>query len=91
MKRLPPNVSAYKRTPEFTQDTIPAGLLKSHSTKDGVWGKIVVLDGRLRYRILEPALEELELGPESAGVVEPTVKHEVQALGAVRFYVEFFR
>jgi tellurite resistance-related uncharacterized protein len=91
MKHLPPGVSAYKRTPEFTRDTIPAGLLKSHSTKEGVWGKIVVLEGRLRYRILEPRLEELELGPESAGVVEPTIKHEVAPVGAVRFYVEFFR
>jgi tellurite resistance-related uncharacterized protein len=91
MKHLPPDVSAYKRTPEFTRETIPAGLLKSHSTKEGVWGKIVVLEGRLRYRILEPTLEELELGPGSPGVVEPTIKHEVAPVGAVRFYVEFFR
>ena len=91
MKQLPPDVAAYKRTPEFTQDTVPAGLLKSHTTKEGVWGKIVVIDGRLRYRILEPVLEEIELGPESAGVVEPTVKHEVAPVGTVRFYVEFFR
>ena len=91
MKRLPPDVTAYKRTPEFTHDTIPAGLLKSHSTKAGVWGNIVVVDGRLRYRILEPVLEEFELDPGSAGVVEPTIKHEVEPLGPVRFYVEFFR
>jgi tellurite resistance-related uncharacterized protein len=91
MKRLPANVSAYKRTPEFVDDTIPAGLLKSHSTKAGVWGKIVVIDGRLRYRILEPTLEEFVLGPGTAGIVEPTIRHEVEPVGRVRFYVEFFR
>ena len=91
MKRLPDNVAPYKRTPDFTQDTIPTGLLNSHNTKEGVWGKIVVLDGCLRYRILAPVLEEVDLGPESPGVVEPTVKHEVEPLGQVRFYVEFYR
>ena len=59
MKALPANVFPYKRTPEFTESTVPAGLLRSHDTKDGVWGKIVVLEGTLLYRILEPAREEL--------------------------------
>ncbi|WP_094556566.1 DUF1971 domain-containing protein [Synechococcus sp. 1G10] len=91
MKHIPDNVSSYRRTPNFTQDTIPIGLLHSHNTKDGVWGKIVVIEGQLRYRILDPDLEEILLGPELSGVVEPTVKHEVEPLGEVRFYVEFYR
>ena len=91
MKTLPPNVSPYKRTPEFTQSTVPAGLLRSHDTKDGVWGKIVVLEGTLLYRILEPKVEEIVLSPNRCGVVEPTVKHEVVPSTGVRFYVEFHR
>ena len=42
MKRLPAEVVPYKRTPVFEQHSVPAGLLKRHSTKAGVWGKIVV-------------------------------------------------
>ena len=91
MKGLPDDVSLYKRTPDFTTDTVPAGLLHSHNTKEGVWGKIVVLEGQLRYRILEPNLEELVLDPMTPGVVEPTIRHEVAPLGEVRFYVEFYR
>ena len=91
MKQLPDNVFSYKRTPDFTQDTIPAGLLRSHKTKEDVWGRIVVLEGSLRYRILEPLVEEIDLGPALPGVVEPTVNHEVEAVGQVRFYVEFYR
>jgi tellurite resistance-related uncharacterized protein len=91
MKQLPCNLAPYKRTPEFTETTIPDGLLRSHNTKSGVWGKIVVLEGSLLYRILEPEAEEIELNPERHGVVEPEVRHEVKPLGSVRFYVEFYR
>jgi tellurite resistance-related uncharacterized protein len=91
LKALPPNVSPYKRTPEFTESTVPAGLLRSHDTKDGVWGKIVVLEGSLLYRILEPKVEEIVLSPNRYGVVEPTVRHEVVPSAGVRFYVEFHR
>jgi len=73
MKQIPPDCVAYKQTSLFTETTIPAGLLKSHKTKAGVWGKIVVTEGRLMYRILEPVLETHELTRAQAGVVEPTV------------------
>lgn len=91
MKSLPEDATPYQRTPEFTDQSVPAGLLRRHDTKAGVWGRICVLEGRLRYRILEPALEEHVLEPGRDGVVEPRVPHEVEPIGAVRFYVEFLR
>ena len=91
MKPLPPGLEAYKRTPEFSQDSLPAGLRRRHTTAAGVWARIVVLEGALRYRILAPRREELLLGPARHGVVEPEVPHEVEPEGAVRFYVEFLR
>ena len=91
MKLLPSDVTSYKSTPEFTNETVPKGLLRAHQTKQGTWGKIVILSGRLRYRILEPELEEIELSPDRFGVVEPTVLHEVEPMGEVCFYVEFYR
>ena len=91
MKDLPTGVSGYKKTQEFTHETVPPGLLRAHQTKAGTWGKIVVLDGKLHYRILEPELQELVPSEEVYGVVEPTVLHEVEPLGDVRFYVEFYR
>jgi tellurite resistance-related uncharacterized protein len=90
MKELPANVTSYNKTPEFTRATVPKGLLRRHLTREGTWGKIIILEGRLRYRILRPELEEIELSPERYGVVEPTVPHEVEPIGHVRFYVEFF-
>jgi len=91
MKQLPENVVQYKRTPEFNEGTIPNGLLHAHQTKAGVWGKIVVVEGRLQYLINEPAEEITILDEDIYGVVEPAVLHEVKPLGKVRFYVEFYR
>ena len=91
MKELPESVSAYKRTPTFTEDSVPKGLLKAHQTKVGTWGKIVVLEGHLAYKILEPDVKEERLSIERFGVVEPEILHEVQPEGAVKFYVEFYR
>ena len=91
MKSLPPDVAPYRRTPEFTETTVPDALRRRHTTKAGVWGRIQVLEGELRYRILEPQREEHVLSPERPGVVEPEVPHEVEPLGRVRFYVEFLR
>lgn len=91
MKTLPANAVAYKRTSEFTEASVPSGLLRSHTTKEGAWAKIVVLEGALTYRILDPAVEEVVLTPERQGVVEPTIRHEVVPHPGVRFYVEFHR
>lgn len=91
---LPTDALAYARTEVFTEATIPAGLLRAHTTKVGAWGLIHVLAGRLAYRIKDPRRPESEtlLTPEGPpGVVEPTILHEVEPLGAVRFYVEFLR
>ncbi len=91
MEALPPDVQPYRRTPEFTEETTPSGLKSSHRTKPGVWGRIVVLEGSLLYRILRSPVEELRLDSDSAGVVEPGIEHEVQPLGKVRWYVQFYR
>jgi len=91
MRELPRDVVVYKRTAEFTESSVPAGLLRSHHTKPGVWGVIRVVEGQLLYRILEPAIEEHRLSPGVDGIVEPAVAHEVEPIGRVRFYVEFRR
>lgn len=91
---LPGDVKPYRRTEVFTEATVPGGLLKAHSTKDGAWALIHVLEGRLAYRIDDPRRPATEtmLSPERApGVVEPTILHSVAPQGPVRFYVEFHR
>jgi len=91
MKQLPSDVAPYKRTPVFDEITVPKGLLNEHQTKESVWGKIVILEGRLQYTINEPVKESIILDSNLIGVVEPTIRHEVKPLGKVRFFVEFHK
>jgi tellurite resistance-related uncharacterized protein len=76
------------RTKEFTQDTIPEGLLKDHTTKDGVWAMIRVLEGELIYKVGD---DEQSITPKAPGFIEPQVLHSVEATESVRFYIEFYR
>ena len=87
---LPAHFVPYKRTPIFTEESVPAALRNDHSTKTGVWGKIIVEEGRLRYRV-GPLDVDVELSPDNGGIVIPEVLHSVEPLGPVRFFVEFYR
>ena len=91
MKSLPLAVEFYRKTAEFTEETIPDALRASHQTKAGTWGRIVVVEGRLLYRILRSPMEEVRLDHGNPGIIEPQVEHEVRPLGKVRFFVEFYR
>jgi len=79
----------YKRTAVFDESTLPAGLRREHRTKPGVWGVIRVLDGRVRYEVLEPAAEVI-LEPGYPGLVQPEQPHLLEPLGPVRLQIEFY-
>ncbi len=79
----------YKYTPVFNETTLPAGLRSEHRTKAGVWGIIRVLQGRLRYRVLDPVFETI-LDPDHPGFVLPDQPHMVEPLGPMQMQVEFF-
>lgn len=87
---LPDTFIPYEQTPIFTEESMPAGLKRDHSTKAGVWAKIAVIEGKLRYYL--DALEtEMELSQDKPGIVVPEVSHRVKPLGSVCFFVKFYR
>ncbi|MBV1800360.1 DUF1971 domain-containing protein [Siccirubricoccus sp. G192] len=87
---IPAGYVPSRRTPVFTQDTVPPALLRAQETKGGAWAMIHVLEGKLRYRIETPPSEST-LEPGRPGVIEPEVRHHVEPVGPVRFYLEFHR
>jgi len=86
---FPAGLTAYKQTPIFDQDSLPAGLRREHRTKTGVWALIHVVEGSLLYRILEPPSEQVLL-VGVPGIVSPEQPHEVSPLGPMRMFVEFY-
>ncbi|CAJ1964108.1 unnamed protein product [Cylindrotheca closterium] len=93
MPELPPEMKKYSQVPSldshFTNDFIPSGLLKDHSTKDGTWGVIRLNKGELQYNIGE---ESFVLNASNPGIIEPNIKHSVKSLSEdLEFVVEFYR
>ena len=92
MTPLPDNVIPYRTIGPFTQDTLPAGLLKEHNTKAGVWGQLEVESGSVRYLITEPGQEATEvLSPNRGGVIVPQQKHHLELMGPVSLKITFLR
>ena len=79
----------YKSTPVFDETTLPAGLRREHRTKTGIWGVIRVLEGRVRYRVLDPGSETI-LDPDHPGMILPDQPHFVEPLGTMRMRVDFY-
>jgi len=82
--------TGYKKTPIFTEKSLPTGLKNDHSTKAGVWAKIVVIEGKLRYRVDTLGID-VELSLDKSGIVVPEMLHSVEPLGTVKFFVEFYK
>ena len=91
MKTIPQSAVFYKSTAVFTQDSVPAALQRDHTTAQGVWGRIVVLEGSLAYHVIEPTPEVHALSPGIDGVVEPTMRHHIELMGSVRLRIDFYR
>lgn len=84
-----PASKPYRSTPVFDEQTLPQALRQAHTTKDGVWGVIRVLEGCVRYRI-EAHDHDVILSPGTPGLVRPQEPHHVEPVGPMRMQVEFY-
>lgn len=89
MPALPQGAEVYKTTKEFTERTIPEGMLRDHRTRAGTWGRILVRQGKLMYSLSEPKTHAWILRPRIEGIIAPGVNHWIAPHGPVRFVVEF--
>ena len=79
----------YRSTPVFDETTLPAALRGEHRTKTGVWGVIRIIEGSVKLRFPDPALDRT-LTPERPGIVLPEQPHFVEPLGPMRMQVDFY-
>lgn len=92
MLELPIDVKPYKKTPVFTKDTIPRGLLAEHSTKAGTWGVLEVECGSLQYVVTQAGFEEmLTIHAGSTAIIAPEHTHYVELSSDTVFHINFHR
>ena len=87
---LPGGLRPRGRSPEWDAPSLPAGLRREHRLAAGVWGLLVVREGRLvfRARVTPPFERVLEAG--TAQPIPPGVEHAVTPDDDARVFIEFF-
>jgi tellurite methyltransferase len=90
-REMPEGHAPYQRTPQFTESSIPSGLLRHHKTKPGVWARVVVERGKLEFYEGDEHAPRQIATPSQPCVILPEVEHRVAPVGEVAFTVEFWR
>lgn len=86
---LPDGLELARTTDEFDERTVPTGLLRNHRVATGVWGRLVVRSGALRFGFGDD--DEIDVAAGESVVIPPDRVHHVAVDGPVRFAVEFHR
>ena len=73
---LPERIVAYQHTPVFTERYVHASLRTKRVTTAGVWARMTVTEGTLRYRVDALGIE-IHLAPGRPGIVVPELTHSV--------------
>jgi tellurite resistance-related uncharacterized protein len=86
---LPDGLLLIRSSREWDDQTMPTSLLRSHRIARGMWGRIVVRHGHLRFVARTDPELDVVLGPDATQAIPPEVEHEVRPLGPVSFSIDF--
>lgn len=86
---LPMHFVVHRKTRLLTERDIE-GRVRLHRTDSGIWARITVLDGRVRYASEMPSIDVV-LGMGARAVVVPEAAYRVEPLGRARFFIEYLR
>ena len=86
---LPEGLEVVRTTPVWDEHSMPDGLRRAHRVARGVWVRLHVLEGSLRFRAATQPPLDLRLGPGQVQAIPPETDHDVEPQGAVRFSVQF--
>ena len=78
-----------RRTRTFDVDTVPKGLLSTHRVADGVWGRLVVYTGLVRF-VFDESDEVTEVEAGQTLLIPPALPHHVSPSDDATFAVEFY-
>jgi tellurite resistance-related uncharacterized protein len=88
---MPPEFVLVRTSKEFTEKTVPAGLLHAHKLASGVWARLRVLSGRVVFAYEASPYEPVSLSGGDHVDIPPDILHSVELLADARFVIEFFR
>lgn len=88
---LPSDVRLVRTTPELDEASVPPGLLGAHRVAEGVWGRLVVRSGSLRFVFDDDPHGARSVAAGGHVVIPPRRVHHLEIDQPVTFVVEFHR
>lgn len=96
MFKIPANYHVTRSTPFFNRQTVPAALLSHHNTKAGVYGRLSVMQGAVKYygfaneQAQTPEIE-VTINAGQFGASPPQYWHKVELLTEDTYFnLDFF-
>ncbi|MEH6701500.1 DUF1971 domain-containing protein [Parasphingorhabdus sp.] len=83
------SVAPYGSSPIFDELSLPDSLRNKHSTKDGTWGLLRVLEGEVELVFIDPRSRRL-VTVDSPAPIPPQSPHFVNLVGPMKMQIEFF-
>ncbi|MEH6663129.1 MAG: DUF1971 domain-containing protein [Parasphingorhabdus sp.] len=80
----------YGASPIFDENSLPDKLRNEHSTKDGTWGLLRVLEGEVELVFIDPP-SQLLVTVDNPAPIPPQAPHYVKLTGPMKMQVEFYR
>lgn len=95
MNKIPENFVKYKSTPIFSKSSVPKMFLYLHNTRTGVYGKICVISGTLKFFGFTHRKgnieQEISIVAGDYAVSPPEYWHKVEFLTEeTKFRVDFY-
>lgn len=86
---LPEGLEVVRTAGPFDESSVPAGLQRAHRVAAATWGRLRVLEGRVRFSLQTrpPIVRDLQAGDLQP--IPPEIEHEVTVTGPVRLEVDF--
>ena len=79
----------YGVSPIFDEQSLPDALRNEHTTKDGTWGLLRVLEGEVELIFLDPPSERRVTVDDPAPIPQQA-PHFVKLAGPMKMQVEFY-
>lgn len=86
---MPDGLEIVRTAGPFDESSVPAGLQRAHRVAAATWGRLHVLEGRVRFALQTspPIVRDLHAGDLQP--IPPEIDHEVTITGPVRLEVDF--
>lgn len=91
MPKLPEGLEPYRVTDDLKDMGVARELLNERKFKEGVWAKIIIRTGHLKFIVGTPSAKTFVLNNEFYGILPPKGDYSIEALPDLEFFIEFYQ